>query len=435
MDRGAAVPLIDGCLHFAMPLVPALHCPSCDKTKWTGASRHSTAISHYRSHHSDAVVLGMVFKCSVCNHQSASYQQGNKHFTNSHAAPVHNPSSYAVALTDLEGDTVIIPYPGGHSKCPLCDHVSYLHNPTAKMANSMLANNLTAHFYHRHGKRIVTHTWRCRVCRATGNGNLMSHRHRHQEGADPPPAAAHSPSASLQLSASLGQSVSLSPLAGNRATSDAAQQHVLPSPPSLSRSTSSSLTNSSSSTHLQASPLLRRQEHVTANADARSLLTADPSQQLLSSATHLSSVTLSLLTCSQSSSNGQLSQQHQTEPVALCLNASNAVEQRKEAPSCVGRRGPSTAPALQSDSDFSERGLAELLNRLRGPDLRDDAASLDSEEDLDEDAPSPQDLFFEDWAPLFSRCATMRELDSVLSDCTSSWHCKTSGKDPAPQNR
>ena len=78
--------------------------------------------------------------CSNCQQLFTSISPANQHVKFCLNAGSSRLSIYDSVLSE---NKVILRYPGGHSKCPLCQHVIYFSNPTHRRANGILAQAMT----------------------------------------------------------------------------------------------------------------------------------------------------------------------------------------------------------------------------------------------------------------------------------------------------
>ena len=192
VGRDTSVPKIDGSLRFTIPLASTLHCPLCDKTKWSGDRRHNTVIAHYRSHHSDQPVLGMLFMCVVYGHETDTYQRGNKHYSSCHRmsndnGPSQSTSPGNIAPTELrratmegDDDVVILLYPARTSRCPICPWFSLAsNNEGTESRDTNIVGSLKSHLHSAH-QIDAEHTWRCAVCSVVASGPILFAQHRHE---------------------------------------------------------------------------------------------------------------------------------------------------------------------------------------------------------------------------------------------------------------
>ena len=186
----------------ALPLPASLCCEKeeCKGAKgagpWFGESKHNQLLNHYRTKHArQGVRFALTFTCQICTGEFEAKNAATKHFqiclaslAKSQADEERGPAEIAdddnnnnsIILSNnnvtvyqaiISVNDLIIPYPGSHTRCPLCPKV-YI------AERSALMNSVHKHVEQVHGIKL-NKKWSCKNCTTfVGDGYALRSHYR-----------------------------------------------------------------------------------------------------------------------------------------------------------------------------------------------------------------------------------------------------------------
>lgn len=162
---------VDGILNLPFPIPSTLKCSLCQTGRYGSKTNVKNAVDHLFSKHNLSVITK--YYCQLCNHRSEERVRAKRHHAGCERACSEDSTDedgIGIEQSSIAGEDLILPYPCGQCRCPLCRW-------STKARGTVAAQSIEHHIAREHGLS-TKRKWKCRECGITLEGHAMREHYK-----------------------------------------------------------------------------------------------------------------------------------------------------------------------------------------------------------------------------------------------------------------